>query len=413
MNYKTLIGLGVAALLALTAAIALNHVEKPVSEGREGSAYLAPTLRDHLNDISKIAVTGADSKTIATLVRGATGWGVIEKGGYGVDTGKLREFLLKLADAKLVERKTANKDKYATLGVEDVSGKDAKGVQVEIDGLAQPLQLIVGNANPRGGGTFVRRAADAQSWLASGTFSIEKNSADWLKKDLVDITADRIQSVTIDHPDGKRVHVAKDAQGNANFKLDDIPKGREPGAEYSLNGLASTLAGLRFDDVGPAKNDAPDDKAVKARYAMFDGLVIDAIAWEKDSKDYAQLRASLDGAQADKGIAAAQAKDKADFESASTAKPGEAKVAKATDAPIKPLVVSDPDRDHEKRMAALNKQVADLNAQFTGWTFTLPAYKYASINKSMDDLLKPVEAKKPAESVKSASTLKPAAASRK
>jgi hypothetical protein len=66
------------------------------------------------------------------------------------------------------------------------------------------------------------------------------------------------------------------------------------------------------------------------------------------------------------------------------------------DGPIKPLAVSDAGKDRENRLAALNKEVAELNARFGGWTFVLPAYKYANINKSMEDLLKPLEEKKTA-----------------
>jgi hypothetical protein len=405
MNQKTLIGLAIAALVAIVAAIAINRANTPRSESDgERASYLAPALRDHVNDVSKVVVTGAENKTLATLERGANGWSLVEKGGYMVDTGKLREFLLKLADATLVEQKTANKDKYATLGVDDVSAKDAKGLQVELDGLAQPLKLIVGVANQRGG-TFVRRAGDAQSWLASATLNVEKNAADWLKKDLVDIAANRIESVTITHPDGKRVRVTKDAEGDAKFKLADIPKGREAGSEYSANGLASTLAGLRFDDVVPAKEAAPDDNALKASYATFDGLMVDVTAWEKDAKDYAQFTASLDTAQADKGIAAQQAKANSEFETATAAA---AKDSKPADKPIKPLAVSDVVKDHENRLAALNKEVADLNARVNGWTYVLPAYKYATINKSIDDLLKPLEDKKPASPTKNAVPPKPA-----
>jgi hypothetical protein len=410
MNQKTLVGLAIAALVAIIAAIAINRANRPHSEsGAEQSSWLAPQLRDHVNDVSALVVTGADDKTLATLKRGTDGWTLAEKGGYSVDTGKLREFLLKLADAKLVEQKTANKDKYATLGVEDVSAKDAKGLQVELDGLAQPLKLIIGIANPRGG-TFVRRAGEAQSWLASTTLTVEKNAADWLKKDLVDIAANRIESVTITHPDGKRVRVTKDAEGDANFTLADIPKGREAGSEYTTNGLASTLADLRFDDVLPAKDAAPDDKALQARYAAFDGLVVDVTAWEKDGKDDAQFAVSLDPAQADKGIAAAQTKAKADFETATTTvtaakkddKPGD-----AADVPIKPLAVSDAAKDHENRLAALNREVADLNARFNGWTYVLPAYKYANINKSPDDLLKPLDDKKSIDTTRKAVPRKP------
>ncbi|GAA0704334.1 DUF4340 domain-containing protein [Dokdonella soli] len=408
MNKKTLIGLGVAALVALVAAVVLNQTNKPRSENAgEKTAWLAPELRDHVNDVSKIVVTGADNKVLATLERGANGWGLAEKGGYAADTGKLREFLLKLADAKLLEQKTANKDKYAALGVEDVATKDAKGLQVELDGFAQPLKLIVGSTNPRGAGTFVRRAGDAQSWLASGTLTVEKSAADWLKKDLVDIAANRIASATIAHADGKSVRVAKDAEGDANFKVADIPKGREAGSEFSANGLASTLGGMRFDDVVPAKDATAGDKALKARYATFDGLVVDVTVWERDGKDEAQFVASLDAARADKGIAVAQAKAKAEFETAAAAAASAKKDDKSiAEAPVKPLAVSDPVKDREDRLASLNKEVADLNAHFNGWTFVLPAYKYANIDKSIDDLLKPLEEKKPAEGAKNAATRK-------
>lgn len=406
MNQKTLIGLAVAALIAIVVAVALNQRGQPRSEGGTQTQYLAPELRDHVNDVAKLVVTGAENKTVATLERGASGWTLAEKGGYAADTGKLREFLLKLADATLVEQKTASKDKYAVLGVEDVDAKDAKGVKVELGGLAQPLALIVGTANARGGGSFVRRAGEAQSWLASTTLSLPKTAAEWLKKDLADVPATRIESVTVTRADGKSFKVFKAAENDANFKLAEIPKGREAGSEFAANGLASTLAGLRFDDVVAAKDAAPDEaKAAKARYAAFDGLVVDAIAWQKDDKHYAQFKASLDAAQADKGIASAQAKAKEDFDVA-TAAAEAAKASKdpqpegAKDAPIKPLAVSDPAKDREQRLAAVNKEVAELNAHFDGWTYQLPAHKYANIDKSIDDLLKPVEEKKPAASPK-------------
>lgn len=398
MNQKTLIGLLIAMLVAIIAAIAINHANQPRSEADEAaSTYLAPDLHGHVDNVSKIVVTGADDKTVATLERGAHGWGVAEKGGYAADTGKLRDFLLKLADARLVEQKTGMKDKYAVLGVEDVSAKYAKGMQVEIDGLAKPLKLIIGNAGPHDGGTFVRRVGDAQSWLASGSLVVGRTAPDWLKKDVVDIPATQISDITITHADGSRVHVYKDAEGEADFKLADVPKGREVGSAYTIDGLASTLAALSFDDVLPAKDAAPDSTALKARYETFDGILVDATVWQKDGKSYADFSASLDAAQADKGIAADQAKAKADYETAAAAKPSSATDDKVVDAAIKPLAVSDPVKDHADRLAAINRKIADLNGRFQGWTFVVPAYKYASIDKSISDLLKPVAAKKPAK----------------
>jgi hypothetical protein len=411
MNQKTLIGLVVAALVAIVIAIAINHSNRPRSEsgGEEKTSYLVPSLRDHVNDVDKLVLVGADNKPIATLTRGADGWSIAEKGGFAADTGKLREFLLKLADSKLIEQKTVNKDKYAALGVEDVADKDAKGVEVELGGLGQPVKLIVGTANARGG-TFVRRGGEAQSWLASGSLGVDNKPENWLRKDLVDVPATRIASVSVAHADGKSVRVAKQAEGDANFKLADVPKGRAPGSEFTVNGLASTLGGLRFDDVLPAKNAAPGDKPLKARYATFDGLVIDVTAWEKDGKDYAQFLASTDPAEANRHIAALQAKGDSEVQGSAqqknlpsaaaeaskvgdTSKPADASANAANSAPVKPTEAVDPAKDREQKLAAMDKEASDLNAHFKDWTYVLPPYKYANINKSQDDLLKPLDDK--------------------
>ena len=417
MNQKTLIGLAVAALIAIVIAVAVNHSNRPRSESAsEETRYLVPALRDHVNDVDKLVVTGAENKPIATITRGDNGWSIAEKGGYAADTSKLREFLLRLADAKLLEQKTANKEKYATLGVEDVDAKDAKSVVVELDGLGQPVKLIIGNADVHGG-TYVRRAGDAQSWLASGSLNVEKKPENWLRKDLVDVAATRVSAVEIRHPDGKVVRVAKQAEGDANFKLQDVPKGREPGSEYTINGLASMLANLRFDDVVPAANAMPGDKALNAHYATFDGVTVDITAWEKDGKDYAQLVAQLDDDRANQHIAAQQAKEKADYDAevAAKDKTPSTDASKAADTkaeappvePVKPASVADPAKDREQRLAAIGKEVADLNVRFKDWTFVLPPYKYANINKSMDDLLKAPEDKK--DEKKSAAPKKPVA----
>jgi uncharacterized protein DUF4340 len=427
MNQKTLIGLAVAALVAIIIAFAVDRANQPRSEGggEEKTAYLVPSLTDRVNDVDKVVITGAESKPVATLTRGANGWSIAEKNGFQADTGKLREFLLKLADAKLLEQKTSNKDKYATLGVEDVAGKDAKSVEVEIGGLAKPVKLIIGNTNPRGG-TFVRRDGEAESWLASGSLAIDKKAENWLRKDLADIVATRVASVEIERPDGKSVRIAKTSEGDANFKLADVPKGREAGSEYTINGPASALGGLKFDDVMPAKDAAPADKPLKAHFATFDGLVIDMTAWEKDGKDYATFAASEDEKAAAQHVEAAQAQAKAEYEAqlaaskakpADTSKTADAKPEAAAAEPPKPAAVADPAKDRDEKLSALKKEVDDLNARFNGWTFALPPYKYAAINKAPDDLLKPLDdkkadaAKKAGDDTKKApSTKKPAKA---
>lgn len=399
MNAKTLYTLTAVAALALIAAIAINHSNQPESEVSGQAKALLPDLHGHVNDVSAITLTGAENKVQATIKRGRDGWSLAEKSGYPADLSKVREFLLKLDAATLIEQKTANPKLYGDLGVNDVSEKDAKGIRVEIAGLAQPLKLIIGNYNGAGGGgTFVRMDRQEQSWLAKGNLSVDKNVAAWGKLDLVDIPASRLKSVELTNADGKKLKVYKEQTGDSNFKVADVPKDRESSSEFAANGLGSTLAGLKAEDVFAAKDAAPGDKVYKAAYATFDGLIVEATGWEKDSKDYTQFSARLDAAAADAQIAADQARSKADYEAAvgvNKKTTDEKLPATAATEIAKPLAVSDPAKDRQQRLDALNKEVEVLNTTFSGWTFVLPSYKFSNITKTMDDMLKPLETKKP------------------
>lgn len=409
MNQKTLVVLGAAALVAVGAALVVDRARAPQSDVSARAGLLVPELREHVNDVTRINLTTANNQATVTLVRGDKGWTVAQRGNYPADVGKLREYLLKLADATLLEEKTSNKERYADLGVEDITAPTAKGVLLELDGLPKPARVFIGSINAQGGGgTFVRLPEQAPAWLAKGSLVPEKNPADWLARDLPGVSAERIASVTITHADGKVLRVAKKAEGDSTFSIVDIPKGREPGSEYVANGLGSVLAELRLDDVAALAEVAPPATATKVRYTTFDGLVVDASAWKIGDKAHATFKASLDAAVADSHAAAAQARAAADHAAAVANVPAtevDAADAGATDAtaaaapqpPAPPLAVTDPAKDREQRRAALDSEVARLDAAFTGWSFVLPAHKYANIDKSLEDLLKPVEAKVPAK----------------
>ncbi len=408
MNAKKFYLLIAVAVAALTAAFFINRSNRPESDVAAQSKPLLPQLHDHVNDVSAITLTGAGDKVLTTLKRNSDGWGVSEKSGYPADLAKIREFLIKLDQATLIEQKTANPKLYAELGVDAVKDKDAKGTLVDIAGLAQPVNLIIGNYNGAGGGgTFVRLSGDAQSWLASGNLTVAKNTADWEKRDLADIPSSRLKTITLTNPDGQTLTVAKQHPGDADFTIADVPKGREVSSTFAANGLGSVLSGLKADDVFAAKDAAPSDKVYKADYAAFDGLVVNVIGWEQGGKDYAQFAAKLDTAAANAQIDADQAKARTDYDAAVDAankKVAEEKStsgqqaqanAKAASDVAKPLAVSDPAKDRQDKLDALNKEVEVLNKTFSGWSFVLPGYKFTDMTKTMDDMLKPLETKKP------------------
>jgi hypothetical protein len=438
---RNLIRLGIVAVVALVIAIWVGNSRRPPETSSSAQdAFLVPGLKDEINAVSRVHLGSGGGGTIVTLVRGERDWTVTEKNGYPADMQKVREFLLKLADARLVERKTSSPELYPKLGVEDLDKTEAKGVLLEIDGLKTPVKVIIGNFNGQGGdGTFVRRVGEAQSWLARGNFTPDRTAANWLKRDLVDIAAARLAEVRVQH-DGKTLRVSKNTGDEENYTVADVPKGRELSSAFVANGLSSVLAGMRFDDVLPADQAAPADaKTYDATYVGFDGLVVNAVAWERDQKHYARFTATLDEARMTQHIASEQSRARSEYEAAkavaddaakagatpavatapsttpaATATPAPAapsttpadpvaeakaaleasKAAAASGEPPPPLAVSDPVKDATIRTEALRKEVADLNTRFANWTFVIPAYKWANINKTMDDILKPLEAAK-------------------
>lgn len=376
LNSKAVLGLGAAAVVAVIAAMAISSGRQPVSEPK-GAGYALPGLRDHLNDVRSVIIIGAENKTAVSLLEEGQGWQVQEKDGYPADAGKLREMLITLANAELLERKTANVQRYADLGIEDVQAKEAQGVELRLEGLGQPARLIVGKVDDNNGATFIRRPEEKQSWLAKGVLRIERDPVRWLDKSLADIPSSRIAEIMLSRPAGKGLRLFKSKPEDSAYSVADLPAGRE--TDPAAAGLASTLAGLNLIDVFPASAVAapPESNLLKARYRTFDGLTIEVKAWNRDDRHYAQFSAKLDRALAESHLQAEAAKAS---QSAQTHDAGKTQgsPAQATPAP-----------DIGQHLEALDREAERLNRRFAGRSFAIPADKYDNMDKSLADILKP------------------------
>ena len=82
---------------------------------------LLADLKAEINDLTEVSIYKA-GKTV-TLKSDAGQWVIAEYKNYPVDTGKLRQLLLSLADARKLEEKTSKAEMYRQLGVEDRSAE--------------------------------------------------------------------------------------------------------------------------------------------------------------------------------------------------------------------------------------------------------------------------------------------------
>lgn len=356
MNLRTVLGLaaGLAALLAVL--LIAEWVSKPPQATGE---HLFAGMREDINAVTSVTATAAGDNLIATVTRQDDRWIVEERDGYPADTGKLRQLLLGLAEAQLVEAKTANREYYARLGVEDVSAEDAGGVLIRVVTPSNQYAVIVGDQT-RGEYRYVRREGEAGSWLIDKSPEAPTETPKWLSATIIDIDAAVVRSVTIEHPDGQTINLEKANREARDFSVTNMPAGRELSYASVANTVGGVLDNLTLDDVAPAAELGPD--AVITTFTTFDGQVIHIASKEVDSKYWIQLTGAYDAALAEQQAAPQQAETTA-ADAVQTA-------------------------TGEDKTAAAQAAIDALNERTRQWRYQIPQYKYEQLTRRWQDLLK-------------------------
>ncbi len=356
MNLRTVLGLaaGLAALLAVL-FIAELVSNPPQAMGEP----LFAGMREDINAVTSVTATAAGDNVIATVTRHDDRWVVQERDGYPADTGKLRQLLLGLAEAQLVEAKTANPEYYERLGVEDVSAEDAGGVLIRVVTPSNQYAVIVGDQT-RGEYRYVRREGEAGSWLIDKSPEAPAETPEWLNATIIDIDAAVVRSVKIEHADGQTVNLEKASREARDFSVTNMPAERELSYASVANTVGGVLDNLTLDDVAPATELGPD--AVITTFTTFDGQVIRIAGEEAESKHWVQLTAAYD---------AALAEQQAPSQQTETA---------AADTPQTMV--------GEGQTAAAQAAVDALNERTRQWRYQIPQYKYEQLTRRWQDLLK-------------------------
>ncbi|MEO8464598.1 MAG: DUF4340 domain-containing protein [Gammaproteobacteria bacterium] len=355
-------------LAAVVVLVTLMLVGQRSGGNGGGGKLFAPSLEAALNDVERVTITKANNEIVVALERKPEGWVAANKNGYPADVSKLRQGLSALAEAKILEQKTANPELYSHLGVEDVSGEKAAGIAVALTAKGKDLSaLILGDAD----GTkhrYVRRVGDAQSYLIDRNPEFARGVGQWLDAQIVDVRSDRIAQVTITPPDGPVVRLSKPNTEAATYDVADVPKGRELLYPGVANVIGNSLRELNLEDVEPAAASAPTKPTV-VEFHTFDGLVVRAEGEKRGDASWVSFTASVDSAQAARATAAATATPPAQGAGAPAGPPRSA-------AP--PPAAPDPAAD-----------AARINAKVGPWRYKIATFQYDQMTRRLADLLKP------------------------
>ncbi len=237
------------SVIAITLALVLAAIFLllPAQTSRDGigtADQLLPGLAARVNDVDRIVAVGAGDTVIATLNRNDATWTVSELAGYPVDLDILRPILAGLAQAEVIEQKTANPEYYARLGVEDVSLPDAGGIRLDLSAGDQSWSLIVGKEAANRGGFYLRTVDADASVLADFDENIPADAAGWVDDRVIDLMAGEVAEVQILHPDGETVTARKISADETDFT-----PGRDARRSPAGVGLVDQLPGQR--PVGP------------------------------------------------------------------------------------------------------------------------------------------------------------------
>ena len=375
MNGRTLTILAIVAVIVGLLAVAGQNIDR--GSGPDGAltgTALLPDLAGRLDALERVRVVTAGGVDAVSLRRDGDRWVVEQQDDYPADVALLREALVALAEATVVEEKTANPDFYSRLGVESVALDTAAGtaVRLEAEGDALPLVILGGES---GSGRFARLDDAATSVLIDTNPEFATEAAQWLVPDLLDVRSERVSRVTITHADGETVSIAKASPDESTFAVLAIPEGRELQYASVANVTGNALRELRLE-AARAATDTPD-ATVTSEYRTFDGLVVTIRGFAIDDEEWIGIEAGFEPATA--------ADDEADAAAAVAA--GDAESGPAGD--------TQNDGNEGDEAAAAEAPAADaardeadaINARLAGWLFRVPSHIYSQMTRRMEDLL--------------------------
>ncbi len=351
MNKSTLRNLLIVlfALVAIVLGLELAQDRPSTASGD----LLYPQLKSQINEVENVIVESPGEPPV-NIVAEDGAWVVVERGRYPASVGKIREVLLAVADARILEQKTANPDRYAALGVRDPDAEGSEGVRLTIRGGEADYALIVGKLN-QGSNRYVRVADDSQSLLIDKDPALPETAGGWLRNELLNVPGSEVKAAEIRHADGERIRIAKSTAEDNDFSVVDIPDDRELSYATVANGIGSVLANLTLEDVRP---DAGGEAASVALFDTFDGRRITVSVFREADDAWVAIDAS----------ASPLAPSDADETAADV---GQETEALGDDAG-----------------AGAAEALGTLNERTSGWQYKLPDFKTNQLTRRWEDILK-------------------------
>lgn len=270
----------VTAVAVIGAIVVLARDSVPITVvGDREPAF--PELVERINDVATIEITTNEHRF--TITGEGDEWGIEEKNGYTVKRETVRNFILEIANLRLVEGKTGLEERYSFLDVEVPEGEDsdARGIRILADDGEELAAGYIGRRKfflyvDGRGGTYLRRAGEERAWLAEGEVNFGRTPPNWMDRTVFKFDPKNVKHYVIRHPNGDTLNGRRATPGE-KMDIDEVPEDREYKTDNEADRLAFVVDSFDFADVEPAPHqdfDAFEGDRHTAEYEFFNGLVI-------------------------------------------------------------------------------------------------------------------------------------------
>lgn len=359
MQKRTIFILVLVTLALVGILFAQDIATQWTQSGLEKKSFV-PSLKKQLGSVAKVVITVGGNKDFSQihLVKSEDVWRVQEKENVVADNKKISQFLIRLGDATPIEPKTTRAEYYEKIGVQEPNVKG--GVRVDlVDQSEKPItSIFIGRYAGPQSGTYVRKLGESQSWLVSGNLTPETQVGGWLDKEIINLSPDAIQKITIQIPKKPGLVLTKNKREDIHFQLEGM--GKETLVEQNkIDELGGALRYVQFVEVRKAQDpDFEVQKTTNIEYRLFDGLVLKARLAVVNNQNLFAMEAIQDPVQ-EKLFASTHANQTKKDEIAGLTLPKNGGYHADT-----------------------------LRAKVEGWTYTLPSYKANSMVNTLDQLVK-------------------------
>ena len=219
---------------------------------RRQGALVFPEFQRQLSRVAKIEVARAGGRF--TLVADAGGWANRGIGGYPAISARVSEALVAMAGLRYIEPKTQRSNLHSRLDVADVVATSrSTGLTLQDASGAVLADLIVGKARGKRtgftrAGTYIRLAGEARAWLVAGTLDVRYDAADWSEREVIDIAAGELLTLTLKQADGGQTVLYRQKSDDRRLTVRNLPPGAKVEHQYQIDYVAGLLRNVRLSD---------------------------------------------------------------------------------------------------------------------------------------------------------------------